>query len=280
MSIGAVDRCLDLLELLADRSEGMELVSIAAHLTIPVSATHRLLATLVDRGFVKQEPLSQIYSLSVRLAQLGFRYLDCSVLPDAAMTVLESLAKRTGDYCRLAVVEGDDLVWVARAQGATSGLRYDPDMGQIIVLHATATGKAWLSMLSENDALRIVFTRGFESHLRMGPNVVRNIDELRSHLEQTRDRGYAVAVEEGEIGTCAIAVPFRTSNETDALVAGTLSVAGPTGRLKPERYPEIVEALKVAALEMQDIWSVRKRQVRQSAEYTVRATSIGSKAIA
>jgi IclR family transcriptional regulator, acetate operon repressor len=280
MSIAAVQRCLDLLELLATREGGMELVAIADQLGIPVSATHRILATLIERGFVKQEASSQTYSLSVRLAQLAFGYLDCSALPDAGTAVLEALAKRTGDYCRLAIVEGDNLVWIARAQGATSGLRYDPDMGRGIVLHATATGKAWLSTLPENEALRVVFAQGFTTHSRMGPNVVQNVDELRSHLEESRRRGYAVAVEEGEIGTCAIAVPFLASNEADARVAGTLSVAGPVGRMRPDRYPEIVQALKTAAREMQDIWCVRRRQARQSSLYTASPSSGPSKAIA
>jgi DNA-binding IclR family transcriptional regulator len=276
MSVAAVQRCLDLLELLATCGEGMELVAIADRVGMPASATHRILATLVERGFVKQDHSSQTYALSVRLAQLAFGHLDCAALPDAAMTVLNALAKRTGDYCRLAIVEGDDLVWVARAQGATTGLRYDPDMGRTIILHATATGKAWLSTLPENEALRVVFARGFETHSQMGPNVVGDIDELRSHLAETRRRGYALAVEEGEIGTCAMAVPFRSGNQPDAAVAGTLSVAGPIGRIGPDRYPEIAAALQAAALEMQDIWGVRKRQIRPSTEYSAQKTPAGS----
>jgi DNA-binding IclR family transcriptional regulator len=276
MSVAAVQRCLDLLELLASCGEGMELVAIADRVGMPASATHRILATLVERGFVRQDHSSQTYALSVRLAQLAFGHLDCAALPDAAMTVLNALARRTGDYCRLAIVEGDDLVWVARAQGATSGLRYDPDMGRTIILHATATGKAWLSTLPENEALRVVFARGFETHSQMGPNVVGDIDALRSHLAETRRRGYALAVEEGEIGTCAMAVPFRTSNQPGAAVAGTLSVAGPIGRIGPDRYPEIAAALQAAALEMQDIWAVRKRQIRPLAEHPAPKAPSGS----
>ena len=61
---------------------------------------------------------------------------------DARDEMLDELAERTHEYCRLAIVEGENLIWVARAQGAKSGLRYDPDMGQELVLHATANGKA------------------------------------------------------------------------------------------------------------------------------------------
>jgi IclR family acetate operon transcriptional repressor len=276
MSVAAVQRCLDLIELLAAEGEGMELIAIADRLGIPPSAAHRILATLMERGFVRQDPGSQVYALSVRLAQLAFGYLDSAGLPDAATGVLEALARQTGDYCRLAVVEGDDLVWVARAQGAMSGLRYDPEMGQSIALHATATGKAWLSTLQENEALRMVFARGFEARPRMGPNVVKGVDELRADLKKTRRRGYALAVEEGEIGTCAVAVPFRAGDQPDAAVAGTLSVAGPVGRMRPDRYPEIAEALKTAAQEMQRIWCVRKRQAAPSTPTNTARRSRGS----
>jgi hypothetical protein len=73
-----------------------------------------------------------------------------------------------------------------------------------------------------------------------------------------------------------MAVPFRSGNQPDAAVAGTLSVAGPIGRIGPDRYPEIAAALQAAALEMQDIWGVRKRQIRPSTEYAAQKAPAGS----
>ena len=71
-------------------------------------------------------------------------------------------------------------------------------MGREVVLHATATGKAWLATLPEDEALRLVVARGFPVPRHADPGtfgkgVVRTIDELRAHLRETRRRGYALA---------------------------------------------------------------------------------------
>src|SRR5579875_3438192 len=224
--VAAVDRCLALIETLAQEAEGLSLGDIAARLDMPKSATHRMLATLAAHGYVTQDPATQAYLLSLRLA----------------------------------VVEGDGLIWVARAQGATRGLRYDPEMGHEVVLHATATGKAWLATLQEEEALRIVFAQGFRAPPNAGKRVVRTVDELRTHLAETRRRGYAVAVEEGEAGTVAVAVTFRAWDSPEAPVAGTLSVAGPMVRLGRERREEIGAALIAAAREVAALWPLRQRQ--------------------
>ncbi len=265
MSATAVDRCLSIVEALADESAGVSLVDLAARLEMPNSAIHRTLATLAARGYVRQDPATQAYALTLRLATLGFRLLGARHLPDAGQLVLQRLAEETGEYCRLAVVDGAGLTWIARAQGSTQGLRYEPPMGGEVVLHATATGKAWLATLSEDDALRIVVARGFPvppqaDPATFGKGVVRTIDELRAHLRETRRRGYAVAIEEGEPGTVAMAAAFRASENPAAPVAGTVSVAGPLIRMGPARRDKLSPLLLAAAKDVAVLWPLRQHQ--------------------
>src|SRR5581483_2091858 len=174
---------------------------LARRIDVPKSAAHRLLQALAHRGYVYQDPASQAYAMSLKLAVLGFTFLHARHLPDVAQGALDRLARASGEYCRIAVLEGEKLVWIARAQGATQGLRYDPPMGGDVVLHATATGKAWLATLPEEQALRIVCARGFATPPGFGQRVVSGVDELRAHLRDTRKRGYGLVVEEGEPGT-------------------------------------------------------------------------------
>ncbi|TIR50654.1 MAG: IclR family transcriptional regulator [Mesorhizobium sp.] len=260
MTVTAVSRCLTLLEFLAGQSEPVEISELAGVLDMPVSAVHRLLSTLTGHGWVIQDPGSQKYALSLRMCTLAFRNLDARKVPDVVQTVLERLAAETREYCRLAILEGQELVWVARAQGAVNGLKYDPDMGQEIVLHATANGKAWLATLPEEEALGIAYSKGFGGDRRLGPNSARNVDELRVRLAETRERGFATSVEEAEAGTAAIAVPFRANPDSNARIAGTISVAGPLVRITPERWEELARALHRAAAELTEIWSLRSRQ--------------------
>lgn len=260
MTVAAVSRCLTLLEVLAGEAGPIELSDLAGRLDMPASAVHRLLTTLINHGWVTQDAASHNYALSLRFCTLAFRNLDARNVPDVVQSVLDRLAAETQEYCRLAILEGQDLVWVARAQGATTGLRYDPDMGQEIVLHATANGKAWLSTLPEERALEIVYSRGFTAKRPLGPKSARTIDELRVRLREARERGFATSIEEGEAGTAAVAIPFRASSDTEAPVAGTISVAGPLMRITEDRWPDLVRSLKRAAAELSEIWPLRVRQ--------------------
>ncbi len=267
MTVAAVHRCLDVLECLAGAIGGLELHDIAARVGSPKSGVHRLLATLVDRGWVVQDADTGHYVLSLRFSTLAFRDLDARVVTDVAQEILDTLARRTQEYCRLGVVEGETIAWVARAQGATAGLRYDADMGQEVALHATATGKAWLATLPEEDALRLVCARGFFAHLRLGPRALSTVEGLKRQLAATRTRGYAVAVEEAEPGIVALATTFRTDPRSEAPVAGTLSVAGPVSRITPERYPQIHAALAEGAAALESVWRLRVRQRARAQRY-------------
>jgi DNA-binding IclR family transcriptional regulator len=255
-----VDRCLSLIEALADAPADVPLGALAEQLDLPKSATHRLLQSLAQRGYVTQDASSQDYSLSLKVALLGFRFLDTHQVPDVAQSALERLARDSGEYCRIAVVDREGLAWVARAQGATQGLRYDPPMGRDVVLHATATGKAWLATLPEQEALRIACARGFDTPPGFGTRAVKDVDALRFHLDETRRRGYAVAIEEGEPGTVALAAVFRAYDGGDAPAAGTVSIAGPQVRLTEARVAELAPLVLRTAREMTTLWPLRRRQ--------------------
>ena len=144
-------RTLDLLELLAGAPDGLALSAIAGALAMPKSVAHRLLAGLAERGFVQQDPDTQHYGLTLKLAALGFRHLAATRIEEVCQPVLNRLAADSGELARLAVVDGEKMTWVAKAQGALSGLRYDADAGRDVVLHATAVGKVVARVAARGD---------------------------------------------------------------------------------------------------------------------------------
>jgi len=265
MTVGAVERCVAIVEALAGERDGLELGTIAARLDLPKSAVHRTLGTLTACGWVAQDATSQNYVLSPRFSMLAFRDLDARVISDSVQRVLDALALRTHEYCRIAVVEGETLTWVACAQGAVTGLRYDASMGDEVTLHATATGKVWLASMPDEQAMRIVHARGLDRGIATGPNVATTPDHVRRILAETRAQGYATAFEEAEPGIHAVAVSFRRAPLPDATVAGTISIAGPAARMQATRMPELVAALREAAVALEDIWWLRKRSSPRTA---------------
>jgi DNA-binding IclR family transcriptional regulator len=255
----ALNRGLAILDLLADEVDGRPLTVIAARLGLAKSAAHRLLIELTRQGFVSQDAVTQHYRLTLRMTALGFRFLASTKISEVAQPVLDRLAPATGELVRMALIDGDKLTWVAKAQGARSGLRYDPDMGREVILHATATGKAWLATFEENEALAFVKARDFPKASRAGPNVVRTEAALRQQLRETRQRGYGLALEEAEAGTAAIACTFRAAPRPGARIVGTVSVAGPRVRFTRDRIRVLAKAVAAAAGELSMLWPVREQ---------------------
>jgi IclR family acetate operon transcriptional repressor len=247
-------RCLDVLELLADKPNGVALTGVADALRIPKSATHRLLSLLADRGYAVRHEETGRYRLTLRLTALGFRFLSETSLTEICQPVLDHLAEKTGELARLAVVDRHALTWVAKAQGARRGLRYDPDMGREVVLHATATGKAWLATLPIEQALALVRERGLGVPDRFGPKAVKSLSALRREIVATRQRGYGIAIDEGEPGTAAVAAAVRRPGAADAPAVATVSIAGPVVRLTAERRERFARDVLDAARELSRLW--------------------------
>ncbi|MBN3763485.1 IclR family transcriptional regulator [Burkholderia sp. Ac-20365] len=258
MSHIPAERCLDIIELLADGAVAMPLGEIATRLELAKSGAHRLLATLVDLGWAEQDAETGFYRLTMRLAILGQRYFVATGIPDICQPLLDNLARQSREFVRLAVVDGSSLTWVAHAQGATSGLLYQPTLSSNTVpLHATATGKVWLATLATEQAAENVLRVGFGDADKYGPNVIRSLDALLQELEATKRRGYGLAVNEGEPGVSAIAAAIRPAGGGEAL--GVVSVAGPSARMTETRVDEMAPLVMQAAAELASFWPLRKR---------------------
>ena len=163
---------LDILELIVASERPLALGTIAERVGMAKPAAHRLLQVLVERGYVEQEPETQAYRATLHMAILGFRHLAATGLRDVTYPELLRLASETGELVRLAVLDNGVMTWIAEAQGARAGLRYDGNLGRQAVLHATAAGKAWLSTLTDEEAVRRVLDAGFPAREETGPRVI------------------------------------------------------------------------------------------------------------
>ncbi|WP_214512881.1 IclR family transcriptional regulator [Pseudomonas brassicacearum] len=240
MAGSQIERVFNVLESLASDPRGWPLLGLAEQLQIPKSATHRLLAELMRLGYVRQNPENLRYHLSTRLVAMGFRYLSRSGA-DIVQPVLDRLAQETGELVRLGVIEGECQTWIAKSQGARSGLRYDPDMGRETPLSYTASGHAWLACMSDAEALALVARQAVQVPADAGPNAPRSPAELLQYLHQARQHGYACVEESSAIGTSAIAAVVR--HPLDGRVIGVLSVAGPSARMTRARLHELAPTL-------------------------------------
>lgn len=262
-----LDRTLGILELLSRHGEGLELASIADQLNMPRSAAHRLLVDLVRTGYVRQPRELGSYMLTTKLVSLGLSFLSHSGIVDFSQPLLDRLAEISGELVRLGVVDGERLTWVARAQGARRGLRYDPDMGSDARLSCSSSGLAWMASLSDEEAIALASRQGLGRPEDFGPNAPRTLQEMLAMVHAARERGYSVTVDTYSAGLSAMAAPVRLAGQP---AIGVITIAGPTARFTESRMhalaPELLAiAEQMAAASGTSPFFQRSSQARQAA---------------
>ena len=246
-----MERTLSALALLAHHPDGLAVEQVAQALNLAPSAAHRLLTDLVRLGYVRQIRDQGDYALTLRLAALGLGYLGRAGIPDVVQPMLDALAAQSGELVRLSVQDGARLVWVAVAQGATGGLRYDParEQGADVSLAYSASGLAWLMTMPEDQAMQAVARQGLKPPDGAAPGNALTLTDVAALRAQALARGHAVAVGSYLAGMAALAVPVRGP---DGAALGCLSIAGPAVRLTKARIAALAPVLRAAADQVGD----------------------------
>lgn len=251
-----LDRAIALLERLSLAPRGLALTDICRECEIAKGTAHRLLAHLIKRGYVRQTGEDGLYMLTLQLPLLAARFLEGQGFLDICQPQLDRLAELSGELVRLAWLDGNRLVFIAEAQRAAPGLRYDANLGQVATLHVTAVGKNWLATMAQHEIVRCVRAQGRLLDPELGPRAIKSEKELLTEVARTRRRGYALAIDEGEVGAAAVAVPITTTHST-AEFLGALAIIGPAARLQRARLVEFVPALRTAAAAIAQLWTLR-----------------------
>jgi len=233
--VQSLERAFDLLERMADAGGEVGLSELSASSGLPLPTIHRLMRTLVACGYVRQQP-NRRYALGPRLIRLGES--ASRLLGTWARPYLARLVEETGETANMALLDGDEIVYVAQVPSKHS-MRMFTEVGRRVQPHCTGVGKALLSQLPDQRVKEILERTGMDAHT---PNTITSPDVLLAQLEQIREQGYAVDDEEQEIGVRCVAVPLRGA---PALTA--ISVSGPSGRMTRETVPDVVPVMKDAA---------------------------------
>jgi len=244
---GALQKSLEILEYLTDYPDGAALVQIATDLNQLRSGCHRTLHELIRYGYVRQLPQRGDYALTTKMASMGLSFLSKSGVVDIAQPVINRLAIATEELVRLAIVDADRLTLVAKAQGAKSGLLYDPDMGLDLRLSCSAAGHAWLMTLPEDLAIDHVTRQGMGDPRNYGPNAPTSIKALMKMLDTHRKRGYSIIQDTYAPGMSSMAAPVRKGQEA---TTGVIVIAGPSARLTLQRMQEFGPVLLQASDEL------------------------------
>jgi IclR family acetate operon transcriptional repressor len=233
VSVQSVERALDVLEALAEHGGEAGLSEIAARTGLPYGTIHRLLRTLLARGYVRQES-DRRYALGGGLVRLGG--VAESMVAVWAQPYLTRMVELSGETANLAVLEGDFVVYVAQVPSPRR-LRMFAEVGRRVLPHSTAVGKVLLAGRAAGEALPVFERTGMP---RRTPNTITDGPAMMAELALVRARGYAMDLGEEELGVHCMAVPVRDGDR----VVAAMSVSGPAERIDALDREELAESMR------------------------------------
>jgi len=215
---------LDLLEALALSDEPRGVTDLAGELGMTKSNVHRLLQTLVFRGYARQVAGAERYGCTLRLWELGALIAERIELPKVAQTFMQELANATHETIHLSILEGADALYVAKIDSSQPVRAYSR-VGGRAPAHCVATGKALLAHVPDGQLDHL-----FPSFEKFTPRTIMSLDALRTELGKIRDQGYAINRGEWRETVCGVASAIFDASKKAVAAIG---ISGPIERLTP-----------------------------------------------
>ena len=199
-------RGLKVIEAFRDRKRPLTLSDVATAVGIPRATARRALITLTDLGFVAVD--GRLFTLTPRVLTLASAYLTSAIIPAVMQPIVEAVSAATEEACSAAVLDGDDVVFVARATPpriVSVGL----EIGYRLPASSTAVGRVLLSGMTNDE---------IDDHLRRADpkrftgRTVTSKKALKAAILAVRADGYSAVDQEVEDGFRSIAIPVRRAD--------------------------------------------------------------------
>lgn len=231
-SVPALDRSLDIVELLSLSPEGMTLSQLSDHLNAPKNSVFRITQTLLARGYVTRNDNTLAFRLTPRFLRLAPPRWGSQSLPEVSRESMRMLRDATGETVQLGVLSGHEGVIIDQVEGARS-LRIVVDLGMRFSLHNNAPGKLLLAYMPPEEQSKVL------AEIKLSASTSRTITKkplLKTECERIVKQGYSTDYAEADDGIHCIAAPiFGMDHE----VVGAIWVSGPAKRLPKTRFREL-----------------------------------------
>ncbi|ADB49678.1 IclR family transcriptional regulator [Conexibacter woesei] len=236
-AIRAVDRVLDILDLLQGTDGGVTLVELSKVIGLPKSSAFRYLATLEARGYVTREA-GDTYRLGLAFRPLRPR--DLSLLTSIARPRMEELCHRFEETINLGVLDGHRVAYLDMVESPRA-IRFAARPGHRDPVHSSALGKALTARLSVEEVRRVLAVDGMP---RFTERTITTPERYVEELALVRERGYALDNAENEDGGRCVGVPLPEP------LPAAISLSAPADRFPSERVAEVAAALRRSAEEI------------------------------
>ena len=250
--IQSLERAFAILEEVARKQDGINLVDLSKAVGLHNSTTFHLVKTMVQLGYISQMRESKRYRIGSRLFTLAAGALEENSYLEIATPVLEKLTRETGESAHFAIRSGNEIVVIART-AATGMLQLAVRPGAARPAHATALGKVLLAALPPQDLAQ--FLAGVEMR-RYTPKTIVGREAFLRELEEVRKKGIAFDDGEFDAEMRCVAVPVY---DFAGRVAGAIGISGPIWRLSLQALQDKAKQARVSAAELSTGLGFQKR---------------------
>ena len=241
-TVAVLEDAINILVLLEGQHEGLSLAQLTEASGFVKNKVFRVLYTLEKHHLVGRDIYGRFH-LGLRLLELGQQVQSQSILIDACQPVLDRLAHETGESIFLGVISGTDALCIA-ARESPQSIRLFAEVGRRASLHSGGVPKTLLAHMTEKQ--RRLLLEQFAGDSRID-GVTINPDALEASLSLIRRQGYAVVVDELDMGAHSVAAPIYDCQER---VIAALSIAGPSHRFPEETIQQYIKLIVKASKEI------------------------------
>jgi len=238
--VQSVDRALTILELLSEYNDGLGITEISGKIELHKSTVHRLLATLIYKGFVEQDSETNKYKVSLKLFEIGTKRVEGTDIMNVSKPFTTSLMDSLNEVVHLVIRDKNDIVYIDKVE-ANNTIRMASTIGKRSPLYCTSVGKAMLAFMSEVEVDEVWTSSNIQS---LTDNTIVDYVKFKEELKKIKEYGYSVDDEENELGVRCVGAPvFNRSGE----IEGAISISGPTTRVTKDKVEEISKEVKKCA---------------------------------
>lgn len=232
--IQAVQRALHVLELVS-RNGSMSLADLHKSLKVNKASLLRLTYTLTECGYLKKDPVSGLYSITIKMFEMGTSSIKSIDKFSVINTVLADLSDSTGRIAQFSIEDNNELICLQSIGQKTASFSVYTNIGKRAPLYCTSAGKAILASYSNADIIEKWNRFDIKSFTK---NTITDIQTLLLDIQKTRDRQYALDMEENEYNVFCVGSAVLGN---DGKPIGSISISG--GTLSPEEEADISQRL-------------------------------------
>ncbi|EHR60439.1 IclR family transcriptional regulator [Saccharomonospora cyanea] len=223
--VQSLERGLAVIKAFGAGTPQLTLSDVAKATGLTRAAARRFLLTLADLGYVRSD--GRYFGLTARVLELGYAFLSSLSLPEVVQPHLERLSADVHESCSVSVLDGTDIVYVARV-AVSRIMTVSIDVGTRFPAHATSMGHVLLAGLDEDALSAYLNEAEFD---RLTHRTITSAPSLRAELDVVREQGWALVDQELEEGLRSVAAPIH---DKDGKVVAAVNISTHASRTSPE----------------------------------------------